>query len=89
VNPDRLTPLQHLSHRVEADPSFLGYHLALYRDRNGLTDDDLAAWLGLPAGEMPKLRLCGVPADAAGVSPVAGRFGCDAGRLGEICGIRD
>jgi hypothetical protein len=62
VNPDRLTPLQHLSHRVEADPSFLGYHLA--------------AWLGLPA-------------DAAGVSPVAGRFGCDAGRLGEICGIRD
>lgn len=81
------TPLTHFARRVESDPTFLASQLAAYRDSHGLTDEDLCAYLGVPLADWPRLALCGRLTTSEHVAAVAGRFGCDAGRLGEI--LRD
>lgn len=81
------TPLTHFARRAESDPLFLAAQLALYRDSRGWTDDDLAAYLGVPVESLTRLALCRRCETPAHVREVAAEFGCDAGRLAAACGI--
>jgi hypothetical protein len=79
--------LDHLAARVATDPAFLANALAEYARSKDLDDAALAAALGCPAAELTRLRLCGSPRPGqflADVSAIAGRFGIDPTRLGEI-----
>lgn len=84
MDPDRLTPLQHMSVRAESMPDMLAHRLARYRDARGLTDDDLCALLGITPDSLVRLRLCGCPRVPGDTGVIAAAVGCDAGRLAEI-----
>lgn len=82
-------PLADLAAKAAGDPFFLGFALAEYARTDGLTDDQLAAHLGCPAGNLTMLRLCRAPRPdpdgfRADVERIAERFGADAGRLATV-----
>jgi hypothetical protein len=54
---------------------FLGSALADYQIRRGLSDDGLAAELGIDLDALDLLRLCRWPASRGDYEAVAGRFG--------------
>jgi hypothetical protein len=90
-DPDRTpAPLSHFAARVEDDPTFLAHALALYRDRRGLTDDDLAARLGVTPDQLARLKVCGAVADYHDddrpqmVADIAAATGCDPATLAGI-----
>jgi hypothetical protein len=82
-------PLDDLVAKATRDPFFLGFALAEYARTEGLTDDQLAARLDCPVGNLTMLRLCRAPrTDADGfradVERIAERFGADAGRFAGV-----
>ena len=56
-----IDPLVSLATRVEADPFFLSWALALYATSENLDDDALAAELGCAVEQLPLVRLCRTP----------------------------
>jgi hypothetical protein len=75
-------PLIPLAARVENDPFFLASALALYARSEELDDPALAARLGCPVEQLPRLRLCRMPrTDPAGfredIAVLAGHFHLD------------
>jgi hypothetical protein len=82
-------PLADLAAKAVRDPYFLGFALAEYARTEGLTDDQLAARLGCPVGNLTMLRLCRTPRPdpdgfRADVERIAERFGADVGRLASV-----
>lgn len=72
--------LDHLAERVDADPGFLGHWLRLWIDGTGGTWAALCGRIGLPADELSRLRLCGLPrphSRGIELEAIATRFGCD------------
>ncbi len=81
--------LDRLARRVESDPFFLAAPLARYAASEKLTDDALAAQLGLDREALQRLRLCRnpdplPPAFGKDVEQIAARFHLDPDRLAEI-----
>lgn len=75
-----MDPLARLAARAALDPTFLGYSLAAYQRRRGLSDAALAAELGLAVETLTHLRLCGAVragSVAADVAAVAAKYGAD------------
>ena len=64
-----------LAERLAGDPDFIAGHV---------TTADLAAALGCDEATAVKVRLCRSPRHAGDVVLIAGRFGVDAGKLGEL-----
>ena len=80
------SPLERLTRRASAEPSFLGRQLAAFARARGLDDDALAAHLGCPRATLANVRLCGsVRPDRFrdDVTCVAEKFGLNAWRLAE------
>lgn len=82
-------PLAELAAKAAGDPFFLGFLLAEYARVERVTDDQLAAHLGCPAGNLSVIRLCRAPRPdpdgfRADVERVADRFGADAGKLAAV-----
>jgi hypothetical protein len=78
-----------LASKAAGDSYFLGFALAEYARAEGLNDDQLAAHLGCPLGNLTMLRLCRSPRPdpdgfRADVERVAERFGADPGRLAAV-----
>jgi hypothetical protein len=55
-----------------------------FRAARGLTEAELAEFLGIVLRELHHLALCFVPRDAADVAVLAAENGVDAGRLAEV-----
>jgi hypothetical protein len=73
--------------RCMTSPAFLGYTLAAYRDRHGLTDALLAAELGCTLADYWSLCACGpVRAEQrdADLNEIAAHCRCDAAALGRV-----
>lgn len=73
--------------RAQESPAFLGYTLAQYRDGHGLTDELLAAELGVPIGDYWNLCTCGsvrVEHRAADLHEIATTFGADPDALARV-----
>jgi hypothetical protein len=75
---------------TEQQPETIGAHLAAYRERQGWTHEDLAAWLGISSDVLSTLALEPIPAPLqgdrfalplAGLRPIEERFGVQSGRL--------
>jgi hypothetical protein len=82
-------PLSDLVAKAAGDPFFLGFFLAEYAKVERLTDDQLAARLGCPAGSLTMIRLSRAPRPdpdgfRADVERVAERFGAEAARLAAV-----
>lgn len=74
-----------LLRRVAGDPGFVGWALACV----GGDDAVLAARLGCPPANLPRLALCRRPDGSSGrfaeeVRRIAAHAGCDAGRLRDL-----
>jgi hypothetical protein len=54
-------PLHRLAREVEGDPFFLAGLLADFARSEDMTDEMLAAHLGCPLDELPRLKLCRAP----------------------------
>jgi hypothetical protein len=54
-----MTIPEHFARRCMTSPAFLGHTLAAYRDRHGLTDEALAAQLGVTLADYWSLCACG------------------------------
>ncbi|MBX6771847.1 MAG: hypothetical protein IRY83_08995 [Chloroflexi bacterium] len=81
--------LARLAARVERDPFFLGWALRIYAESEGLDETGLAARLGCPASQLPRVKLCRCPSPSppafqADIAAIAGRFGLRADVLAEI-----
>jgi hypothetical protein len=74
-----------------AEPYFLAHQLADYQTVHRLFDAELAADLGCTAEALTMVRLCRAPRSgvdgAEDVRCVAGRFGCDGGRMVAALGV--
>jgi hypothetical protein len=85
-------PLDWLARRAAAEPFFLACRLAAYQAQRGLSDLELADELRCTREALTMVRLCRAPRNGAeGVEDVrcmAERFGCDAGRLAPVLGVR-
>jgi len=85
--------LDHLAERIKTDPHFLASVLDCWQRNRGWDDQTLFEWLvGGPTRwisreGLTRLQLCGVPRHRADVELIAERFGLDADRLAEVCGI--
>jgi hypothetical protein len=53
--------LESLARRLETDPRFMAYALALYRRQEGLEVEELAQYLGLIPEMMARMALCLLP----------------------------
>jgi hypothetical protein len=81
-------PLARLARKVEGDPFFLAPVLALFARSEGLDDAGLAAALGCPPAELPRLKLCRPPREGPehfwpDVTQIATAFGLGPDRLAE------
>ena len=80
------SPLARLASRASAEPSFLGWQLAVFARVRGFDDDSLATHLGCPVATLANVRLCGaIRADhfREDVLCVANKFGLNPARLAE------
>ena len=82
--------LAHCAARASNRPTFLGYQIAAYQRTHGLTDELLAAELGILPERLANLRLCGRVRveDAAqcadDIRVIAAHIGCDPRALARI-----
>jgi hypothetical protein len=71
--------IERFARRCMTSPAFLGFALATYRDRHGLTDELLAAELGCTLADYWSLCACGpvrrehVTADLREIAPTVRR----------------
>jgi DNA-binding phage protein len=85
---DSLDDAEHITHthellihaalRAQDRPAYVAWALAQVRAREGLSDDVLAARLGLATGDLPRLALCLRPRPDqwdADLAQIASRFG--------------
>jgi hypothetical protein len=71
-------------------PFFLAGALHTYQEENGLSDTELADFLGCRPEDLPRLALCRQPVESSflkDVTHLASRFGLNGGRLAAL--IRD
>lgn len=71
-------------------PFFLAGALHTYQEENGLSDTELADFLGCSPAHLPRLALCRHPVESSflkDVTHLANRFGLNGGRLAAL--IRD
>lgn len=81
--------LKSLAQRLETDPRFMAYALALYRRQEGIEGEELSQSLGLMPEMMARLALClrpdsNSPQFAAQVSEIADYTLADEGRLANL-----
>jgi hypothetical protein len=50
--------LTHAARRAQDQPAYVAWALARVQAREGLSDEALAAWLGLATVDLPRLALC-------------------------------
>jgi hypothetical protein len=50
--------LTHAARRAQDRPAYVAWALARVQAREGLSDEALAAWLGLATVDLPRLALC-------------------------------
>jgi hypothetical protein len=70
--------LTHAARRAEDRPSYVAWALAVVRVREGLSDEALAARLGIATVDLPRLALCMRPRRdhwAEDLAQIATRFG--------------
>jgi hypothetical protein len=83
------SPLARAAGRAERDPFFVASALAGYRELAGMTNAELAAWLGGRSGTITRLALCRRPDEDSAmygddVKRIASYAGVDAGRLATL-----
>jgi hypothetical protein len=81
--------LQHMAERVKTDPFFLAHPLDGYATAENLDDAGLAAALGVPVGDLTRLRLCRAPREKPAerrddITEIATAFGIVAAKLAEV-----
>lgn len=81
--------LAHFADRCRREPFFLGYRLARYAERYGLSHERMLARLDCDADQWQTLEMCRAPgwegADReADLDAIAGRFGLDREALEEM-----
>ena len=74
---------------LAADQRVVASVLTVTQRRTGMSAAELAAWLELPAGDLPKLALCARPDPARPtfgreVAALAAYVGCDLTRLRQL-----
>ncbi len=57
------TPLTGLARRLQSDPRFMAYALAVYQEQEGLEEEELAQALGIMPEMLSRLALCKRPDD--------------------------
>ena len=70
--------LTHAARRAQDRPAYVAWALARVQAREGLSDEALAAWLGLATVDLPRLALCLRPRSAQwaeDLAQIATRFG--------------
>jgi hypothetical protein len=80
------SPLERLTRRASAEPTFLGRQLAAFARLRGFDETALAAHLDCPPAALVNVRLCGAVSPERfrdDVTCVAEKFGRTAWRLAE------
>jgi hypothetical protein len=73
--------------RASAHPPFMAWLLARFQEQQAYSRSQLAAYLGLPPGQLPRLALCLRPRQdrfAEDVAAIAARVGCSPTPLADL-----
>jgi AraC-like DNA-binding protein len=73
--------------RARSRPPFMGWPLARFQEQQGCSRSQLAAQLGLPPGQLPRLALCLRPRPdhwAEDIATLAAQVGCSPTALASL-----